>query len=128
MSIDHEEWLNKQGVRVTNRSTLRHASMPAFSWMQEDGPVNWTSQTFTHTEQVYTVELTETVIKNLQYNDDRLKHIHEYAERKGGMPESYFLDNSQRHRQLLQENPMYRDAWREFQSIRALLGETPHWP
>lgn len=128
MSIDHEEWLNKQGVRVTNRSTLRHASMPAVSWMQEDGSVNWTSQSFTHTEQVYTVELTESIVSRFKYNEDQLGYIQEYAKRNGTMTASYYIDKSERHRQLLQENPMYRDAWREFQSIRVLLGETPHWP
>jgi Mor family transcriptional regulator len=128
MSEDHEEWLRKQGVRVTGRSTLRHASMPAFSWMNDDSPVDWMPDATIRTEQVYTVELTETILKKLQYNEDRLQHIHEYAKRTGGMPESYFLDNSERHRNLLQENQMYKDAWKEFQTIRALLGETPHWP
>jgi hypothetical protein len=38
------------------------------------------------------------------------------------------LENKERHLELLKENSMYQDAWKEFQSIRALLGETPHWP
>ena len=30
--------------------------------------------------------------------------------------------------ELIKDNEMYRTAWKEFQTIRVLLGETPHWP
>ncbi|CAB4241513.1 hypothetical protein UFOVP71_51 [uncultured Caudovirales phage] len=137
MSTDHEEWLRKQGVKITGRHTLRRATMPGFGWMKEDEPVEWASQTFTHTESVYQVELDERTIGKFERLESTVKYALEYMDRKHGGQRTpapsndvadYYIDNKQRHLELLKENSMYRDAWKEFQSIRVLLGETPHWP
>jgi hypothetical protein len=127
MSKDHEEWLRKHGVRVTGKSTRRHALMPAFGFMKDNDSIDWAPQTI-QTEDVYNVELTESLINRLQNIEDQLEWVTQHAQKTGGHIASFFLSNSERHLELIKENPMYRDAYREFQSIRALLRETPHWP
>lgn len=144
MSIDHESWLRKQGVKITGRHTLRRAAgQPGYiNWAsgQGDGRIDWSEQYTTTTEQVYQVELDERTIERLERMESDIHHAIEYANRKytsrsavgytGGPSDvtQFFIDNKERHLELLQENSMYKDAWKEFQSIRVLLGETPHWP
>ena len=144
MSFDHESWLRKQGVRITGRHTLRRTSAPSYMnhWAsdQEDGRIDWAKQYTTTQEQVYTVELDERTIERLERMEADIHHAIDYANRnytsrsdigyKGGPSDvtAFFIENKERHEELLKENSMYRDAWKEFQSIRALLGETPHWP
>lgn len=143
MSTDHEEWLRKQGVKITGRHTLHRAQQPSYmNWGsdREDGRINWAEQYTTTQEQVYTVELDERTIERLERMEADIHHAIDYANRKytsrgavgyrGGPSDvtQFFIDNKERHLELLQENSMYRDAWKEFQSIRVLLGETPHWP
>jgi hypothetical protein len=136
MAEDHEEWLRKQGVKIIGRNTLHRASMPSYrDWAQggdmsiDFGPMD------IKTEQVYQVEMCERTIENLRRNDSMLTSAMEHAGRltRQGILNSnsvgqYFIDNSRRHHELIKENAMYRDAWKEFQTIRVLLGETPHWP
>jgi hypothetical protein len=143
MTIDHESWLRKQGVKITGRHTLRRASAPSFmNWSSDraDDRIDWSEQFTTLEEQVYQVELDERTIERLERMESDILHAIEYANGrytsrgdigyKGGPSDvtQFFIDNKERHLELLQENSMYRDAWKEFQSIRALLGETPHWP
>jgi len=140
MADDHESWLRKQGVRITGQHTLRRASTPGYmNWDsdQADGRIDWSGDLKTTTEQVYQVELDERTIGKFERLESTVKYALEYMNRKhGGQRPSapsndvadYYIDNKERHLELLQENSMYRDAWREFQSIRVLLGETPHWP
>ena len=138
MSIDHELWLQKQGVKIVNQRTLHRASMPQFYHQDLNSSSNLSRDTATFTtttEQVYQVELDERTLDRLQRNDSLLLQAMDYAGRltrpgqfnSNGVTQ-YFIDNSNRHYELLKENSMYRDAWKEFQTIRVLLGETPHWP
>lgn len=143
MALDHEQWLRQQGVRITGRHTLRRASAPSFmNWAndQEHDRIDWSDQYTTSEEQVYQVELDERTIERLGRMEADIHHAIDYANRKytarvasgykGGPSDvtQFFIENKERHLELLKENSMYRDAWKEFQSIRALLGETPHWP
>ena len=141
MSDSHESWLRKQGVKIVGRHTLRRASNPGYmNWDsdREDGRMEWLAENLTvTTEQVYQVELDEQTIGKFERLESTVKYALEYMDRKHGRqtyaPPSndvadYYIENKERHLELLQENSMYRDAWQEFQSIRVLLGETPHWP
>jgi len=141
MTIDHESWLRKQGVRITGRHTLRRSFNPGYmNWDNDraDGRIDWMAAHLTSTEeQVYQVELDESTIGKFERLESTVKYALEYMDRKHGSQKysapsndvaDYYIDNKERHLKLLQENSMYRDAWKEFQSIRVLLGETPHWP
>lgn len=146
MTFDHESWLRKQGVRIIDRHTLRRAHQPSYpsymNWDSDraDDRIDWSEQFTTTEEHVYTVELDERTIERLERMEVDIHHAIDYANRKytprgavgyNGGPSDvahFFIDNKERHLELLQENSMYRDAWKEFQSIRVLLGETPHWP
>ena len=143
MSIDHEKWLRLQGVKIVGRHTLRLAHPPSYmNWGsdREDGRINWSERYTTTTEQVYQVELNERTIEKFERLESDVKHAIEFANRqhsgsltgyRGPGPSDisdFYIENKERHLDLLKENSMYRDAWKEFQSIRVLLGETPHWP
>lgn len=143
MNLDHEQWLRQQGVKITGRHTLRRAHQPSYTnWAseREDGRIDWSEQYTTTQEQVYTVELDQQTIERFERMETDIRHALEYANRKyasrgavgyrGGPSDvtAFFIENKERHLELLQENSMYRDAWKEFQSIRVLIGETPHWP
>jgi hypothetical protein len=134
MSQDHEKWLGQQGVKIIGQRTLRRSLMPNYNFKQQDEPIDW-APIETTTEQVYQVEIDERTLDRFIRNNGLLVNAMEHAARltRQGLVHSssvgqYFVDNSNRHHELLKENSMYRDAWREFQSIRVLLGETPHWP
>lgn len=127
MSQDHESWLKQQGVGVTN-VTLRHrAAMDRFGYHTPNEPVEWAPQIVMQ-DKIYHLQVHEKTIQNWQHNERKLRDIMEYAERIGNIPASYFLDQSTRHRELLADNQMYREAWKEFQTIRTLLGERANWP
>ena len=134
MSIDHDEWLRKQGVKITGRYTLRRASIPPYMLYPKDEPIDWATAETT-TEQVYQVELDERTLDRLQRLESIVQIAMQHASRvnrtspdRSGSVGQFYIDNSHRHHELLKENSMYRDAWKEFQTIRVLLGETPHWP
>jgi hypothetical protein len=134
MSTDHDEWLRKQGVKITGRYTLRRASIPPYMLYPKDEPIDW-APAETTTEQVYQVELDERTLDRLQRLESIVQIAMQHASRvnrtspdRSGSVGQFYIDNSHRHHELLKENSMYRDAWKEFQTIRVLLGETPHWP
>jgi hypothetical protein len=144
MADDHESWLRKQGVKIIGRHTLRRASNPGYmNWGldREDGRIDWSAERYTVREEcVYTVELEEAAIERLERFESTIKHALDHVNRHlGGRNNGYsgygpndvsdfMIENKERHLALLKENSMYRDAWKEFQTIRVLLGETPHWP
>ena len=143
MAFDHEEWLRKQGVKITGRHTLRRASTPSYyNWSSDmdNDRIDWADQFTTTEERVFQVELNEQTIERFERMESDIRHAHDYANRKYASRSAigyaagpsdvtqFFIENKQRHLELLHENSMYKDAWKEFQSIRALLGETPHWP
>lgn len=128
MSDSHESWLSKQGARVVGRHVVRKASLPRFT--MQDEPIDWAPLTTT-TENVLQVEINEATVDRLKYNEDMLHRAMSYVQKpmyNSPNMGQYFVDKHTRHLELLKENPMYRDAWKEFQSIRALLGEDPYWP
>ena len=140
MAEHHEKWLKTQGVKIIGRHTLRRASNPGYvNWdrKQENSHIDWSEQFTTTNEDVYQVELDEHTIGKFERFESTVKYALQYMDRKFGgqryaAPSSdvlnYYIDNNERHLVLLEENSMYKDAWKEFQAIRALLGETPHWP
>ena len=138
MAADHEKWLQGQGVRIMDHRTLRRAHIAPYSVCASDDPINW-APLKTTTETMYQVELDERTIERFERTESDIKHALETANRRSNSPgyrgpistsdiSEFYIKNRERHFELLQENSMYRDAWREFQSIRVLIGETPHWP
>jgi hypothetical protein len=147
MAFDHESWLRKQGVKIVGRHTLRRASAPTYmNWAseREDGRIDWVAEHLTTTEeQVYQVELNEQTIERFERFEATIKQALDYANRynpshrtspagySGYGPNDvsdFMIENKERHLELLKENSMYKDAWKEFQTVRVLLGESPHWP
>lgn len=144
MALDHESWLKAQGIKITGRQTLRRMFDPGYmNWgpEREDGRIDWSAERYKiREEHLYQVELTERTIERLEMSEASMRHAIDYANRKytvrgssgynGGPSDvtAFFIENKERHQELLNENSMYRDAWQEFQSIRVLLGESPHWP
>lgn len=140
MSVDHAKWLEQQGVQIIDQHTLCRAANPSYMNWDSNGGVDWAERFTTTEEQAYTVVLDERTIERFKRMEADIHHAIEYANRRyttrnavgytGGPSDvtQFFIDNKERHVELLRENSMYRDAWQEFQSIRALLGETPHWP
>ena len=140
MAEHHEKWLKTQGVKIIGRRTLRRASNPGYmNWdhKQENSHIDWSEQFTTTNEDVYQVELDERTIGKFERFESTIKYALQYMDHQHGgqrfaAPSSdvlnYYIDNNERHLALLEENSMYRDAWKDFQTIRALLGETPHWP
>lgn len=142
MAFDHEKWLRQQGVKITGRSTLRRWEDPGymnFDSDRPDGRIDWSERFSIREEQVYQVELDERTIERFERREADIRHAIEYANRhtnnRGGYAgpglsdvSDFYITNRERHHELLKENSMYRDAWKEFQTIRVLLGETPHWP
>ena len=148
MAFDHEKWLRAQGIKITDRRTLRRAvNLGYMDWAnsRDDGLIDWTQEFLTQKEeQVYQVEIDEATIERLEQFESTVKRaINDtystpydrkrgyYAGYSGYNPNEladYMIANRERHLELLKENEMYRDAWKEFQAIRVLLGETPHWP
>jgi hypothetical protein len=145
MAFDHESWLRAQGIKITGRQTLRRTFDPGYmNWgpEREDGRIDWSAEQYRiREERLYQVEITERTIERLERCEAEVRHAIEYANRKyhtarsssgytGGPSDvtAFFTENKERHQELLKENPMYHDAWKEFQSIRVLLGESPHWP
>lgn len=134
MSIDHEEWLRKQGAKVVGRHQLRKASLPRFSFSED--PIEWAPLS-TSTIDVFQVELSEQTIEKFERNENIIARAHEFSTRTNRFSQPYFgsgpndisdflISNRERHYELLKENEMYREAWKEFQAIRVLLGETPY--
>jgi len=134
MSEDHEKWLSKQGVKITGQYTLRRAKLPSYyQWIEEkqEDHINWAPEI----EQIYQVEIDERTVERLRRSEIMIINAMEHADRLNrqglnstGSVGHYFAENWNRHHEMLKENEMYRTAWKEFQSIRVLLGETPHWP
>ena len=134
MSNDHQEWLYTQGATVTGQRTLRRALMPRFNYSSE--PIDWAPIESQH-EQVYQVEMPERTVDLLMRNENTLRHAVTHVIKGSysagnlsntGTIAEFYIQQREKHYQLLKENQMYKDAWKEFQSIRALLGEDPYWP
>ncbi len=148
MAFDHEKWLREQGIKITGRHTLRRAvNLGYMDWAnsRDDGRIDGAHEFLTQKEeQVYQVEIDEATIERLErfestvkiaindtYNTPYDRNRRSYAGYSGYNPNEvadFMIENRERHLELLKENEMYRDAWKEFQAIRVLLGETPHWP
>jgi hypothetical protein len=143
MAVDHITWLKKQGVKITGQHILRRVNVPPFyGAVPQTSAIDWAPMDST-TEHVYQVELDERTIERFEHNQTTIERALDHANVYNSRPQSgysghrgrsqldvsdFFIQNRERHLALLKENPMYKDAWKEFQSIRALLGENPHWP
>jgi len=128
------EWLAKQGARVVSSTPLRRAFYnPISNWFKK--PDSMTAmetldyQSYTESgDEMLNIDVPASVVKIWQSYESRLDHITKDADRYGVTPVQLELVQRKRHMELLHQNPMYHEAWLEFQSIRALLGETTNWP
>jgi hypothetical protein len=134
MSSDHEEWLHKHGVKVTGHRTLRRALMPHYNYSND--PIDW-APVETTTEPVYEAEIPARAVDSLMRNESTLRHAITHVTKgsysAGNLSNTatiaeFYIQQREKHYELLKDNQMYKDAWKEFQSIRALLGEEPYWP
>jgi hypothetical protein len=125
MSIDHEEWLKEQGARVIEKRPLRRALFQPLSF--RESPDIDTAITYSE-DYVYKIEVTGATLRKWQMYESRLHYVIKYADEQDSSPTNFYLDNRAKHDDLLVTNPMYKEAWNEFQSIRALLGQDTYWP
>lgn len=126
MSDDHETWLREQGARIVGKQSLRR-------YILDRMPLDYTAADMTATvntaeDYLYHLEVPAALVNRWGKTSRQLKHLIELADRHNSSPVSEYAKGVERHHELLHENPMYREAWREFQSIRALLGEDTYWP
>jgi hypothetical protein len=126
MADDHESWLQEQGARIVGRQPLRR-------YILDRMPVNYTATDMMATvntaeDYLYHLEVPAALVKRWSKTSRQLKYLIELADRHNSSPVTEYAKGVERHHELLHENPMYREAWREFQSIRALLGEDTYWP
>jgi hypothetical protein len=127
MSNSHDEWLQEQGVRVIEKRPLRRALFQPISFRQS--PDIDTAITYSdYEDHLYKIEVTGAMLKKWQMCEARLDHVIRYADKQDTSPTSFYLDNRAKHNDMMVNNPMYREAWQEFQSIRALLGQDTYWP
>lgn len=130
---EQEQWLVEQGAHVKNMRPLRryYAEPPFLSSSINDDPSAMTAvqyQAKHFEEQVYTVEVRSSTVKQWQAMDKRMSWTTGDNEGKSWGNPTNWLVQWRRHQQLLDQNEMYRQAWLEFQSIRALIGEATDWP
>lgn len=131
MSKDLEEWLVDQGVTVLGRRSLYRAyENPRLTgFVDEPNLAAQEISRILESENIYKIETSTGVIKRWKRQSDQMQAAITWANiNTHGHVGSYFTEQYQRHLQLLAENPMYRQAWKEFQEMRALLGETTQWP
>lgn len=128
---EQEQWLAEQGAHVKGvRSLQSISSMPlSLHNYHNDESLTAMQAHYRHWEEpVYNVEVRGSTVKQWQAIDKRMG----WTAGKGinnswGDPDRW-LAQWRRHQQLLDQNEMYRQAWIEFQSIRALIGEATDWP
>lgn len=129
---EQEQWLEQQGVYVKGVRSLRSISttpMLSTDYYNDNSLTAMQAHARVWEEPVYTVEVRASTVKQWQAMDKRMNYIAGAGgEFNGWSDPGDFVKAWRRHQQLLDQNPMYRESWTEFQSIRALLGETPHWP
>lgn len=127
MANSHDEWLQEHGVRVIEKRPLRRAVSTPFSFkvsLDIDTAITYSE----HEEHLYHIEVRCATLKKWQMYESRLNHVIEYADKQDTSPTNFYLDNRAKHDDMMVNNPMYREAWEEFQCIRALLGQDTHWP
>jgi hypothetical protein len=119
-------WLEEQGARVVSKRPLRRVSfkpLDPFDVLRSDLEY---IQHQIEEDHVFTVEIPGPVLRDIKGRVTRLHHIMGWAERNNSSVSQYFNEQVRQHYALLEDNAMYRDAYKEFMSIRALLGEEPH--
>lgn len=122
---EQETWLNEQGARIVNQRPLRRAFfLPPWRFNEEDK----FAEPSAVDDVAYTIEVTGTMVHRWMQFQNRLMHIIDHADFNNESPTTYYNEARERHEKLLEENPMYQQAWQEFQQIRVLLGETSYWP
>lgn len=117
------DWLEEQGARVVSKRPLRQVSFKAL-----DTSFHTDIDFIQHRieeDHVFTVEIPGPVLRDIKGKATRLDHIMEWANKNNTSVSQYFHEQVKRHYALLEDNPMYRNAYKEFMSIRALLGEEP---
>lgn len=117
------DWLEEQGARVVSKRPLRRVSFKSID-TSFHADVEYI-QNQIEEDHVFTVEMSGPVLRNIKGKAARLDHIMEWAKKNNSSVSQYFHEQIKRHYTLLEDNPMYKDAYKEFMSIRALLGEEP---
>lgn len=119
------EWLEEQGARVVSKRPLRRVSFKSLAMADLYREDIEYIQNQIEEDHVFTVEIPGPVLRDIKGKAARLDHIMEWAKKNNSSVSQYFHEQIKRHYALLEDNPMYRTAYKEFMSIRALLGEEP---
>jgi len=130
---EQEQWLAEQGARIKGMRSLHSVSaipMLPHVYKNDESLTAMQAHARIWEEPVYTVEIRGSTIKQWQAMDKRMNFITNSRDgsNTGWSDPGDFIREWREHRQLLDQNQMYREAWVEFQSIRALLGKTTNWP
>jgi hypothetical protein len=119
------DWLEEQGARVVSKRPLRRVSFKPLDMADIHRADIEYIQNKIEEDHVFTVEIPGPLLRELKGKAARLDHILEWGRKHNSSVSEYFHEQINRHYALLEENSMYKDAYREFMSIRALLGEEP---
>jgi hypothetical protein len=117
------DWLEEQGARVVSKRPMRRVSFK-FQDTSFHTDIDFIQHQIEE-DHVFTVEIPGPVLRDIKEKAARLDHIMEWTKKNNSSASQYFHEHIKRHHALLEDNPMYRDAYKEFMSIRALLGEDP---
>lgn len=123
---EQETWLREQGAKIVGRHPLRRAFFHLPQW--ELHKQRFDAEPNILEDVAYTIEVTGVMVHRWMQFQSRLMHIIDHADLKNGSPPGVYIEARERHAKMLEENPMYQQAWKEFQEIRVLLGETSYWP
>lgn len=135
--MDHtrlEAWVADEGANIRGRTPLRRAILRPLDWNSLDQPLDGSStDVVTQEGWIYDLRIHDTVLENWRYQQEKFKHFAKEAESTGRTHgyfriDAHWNEQKQRHYRLLAEDPVYKQAWQEFQAMRSLLGEDPHWP
>lgn len=127
----HEQWLVDQGATIVGCRPLYQAVMNPMMSKALDESEHIEMQRILDQQKLYRIEASTSVVKRWKRQCDQVERAYEYSDQYANHMThmgNYFSHQLQRHQQLLENNPMYRQAWEEFQQVRLLLGETTLWP
>lgn len=129
-ALDTIEWLRQEGARVLDRREIRQqkSGFPESAWKAYQSNVELPTIETTIKDAVLSIEIKESTLVRWRTYLRRLQYIVDEHDFQHGHRTNFYIDQHERHLKLLNENDMYRDLWNEVRNLRALLGETNHWP
>ena len=121
------EWIRAEDLRVKNVRPFRRARLSPLDWQNVD--VRSASIDFVEDEiNMLELEITDRKLDSLRRRLDRAELVmRRELDQRTNLGQRW-IDGWRRHYDLLAENEQYREAWKEFQVMRSLMGEDTVWP